>query len=113
LATVITFLEDKNCHVQEKFFFVVKGPALDATDIPQCLGLMCNPVMNMIIFFPFFRVTEYGWNEIDMEKPKIQGKTCPSTTLSTTNTTWTESGKKPGLGDDRPATYRLSHDTAL
>ena len=40
-------------------------------------------------------------------------KTCPSATLSTTNLTSTELGLNPGLSDYRPATNRLSHDTAL
>jgi hypothetical protein len=39
------------------FFFVVKGPAADATDAPQPEGLFCNPVMKMkrkmISFFIF------------------------------------------------------------
>jgi hypothetical protein len=35
------------------FFFVVKGPAADATDAPQPLGLLCNPVMKMISVFFF------------------------------------------------------------
>ena len=34
-------------------FFVVKGPAADATDAPQPSGLLCNPVMKMINFFRF------------------------------------------------------------
>jgi hypothetical protein len=38
-------------------FFFVKGPAAGATDAPQPLGFLCNPVMKMmmmmIIFCPF------------------------------------------------------------
>jgi hypothetical protein len=34
-------------------FFVVKGPAADATDAPQPWGLLCNPVMKMINCFVF------------------------------------------------------------
>jgi hypothetical protein len=41
------------------FFFVVKGPAVDATDAPQPWGLLCNPVLKMIsFFFSLFRVME-------------------------------------------------------
>jgi hypothetical protein len=40
-------------------------------------------------------------------------KTCPSTTLSTTNPTWTDPGLDPGLRGERPATNRLSHGTAV
>jgi hypothetical protein len=43
------------------------------------------------------------------EKPKYSGKTCPSSTLSTTNPTWTDPGSNPRLRGDRPATNRLSH----
>jgi hypothetical protein len=33
---------------------VVKGPAADASDAPQPCGLLCNPMMKMmIIFYPF------------------------------------------------------------
>jgi hypothetical protein len=39
------------------------------------------------------------------------GKTCPSSTLSTTNATWTDPGSIPGLRGERPATNRLSHCT--
>jgi hypothetical protein len=38
------------------FFFVVKGPAADATDALQPWGLLCNPMkmkLMMIIFCPF------------------------------------------------------------
>jgi hypothetical protein len=38
---------------------VVKGPAVDATDVLQPWGLLCNPVMMMkmmIIFFVLFLV---------------------------------------------------------
>jgi hypothetical protein len=37
----------------EPNFFVVKGPAADATDAPQPSGLLCNRVMKMISFFSF------------------------------------------------------------
>jgi hypothetical protein len=39
-------------------------------------------------------------------------KTCPSVTLSTTNPIWTNPGSNRSLRVDRPATNRLSHDTA-
>jgi hypothetical protein len=55
-------------------FWVVKGPAADATDAPQPWGLLCNPVMKTINFFPFFRVMEHRWNKIDRGKPKYLGK---------------------------------------
>jgi hypothetical protein len=39
-------------------------------------------------------------------------KTCPSATLSITNSTWTDPGAKPGFRGERPATNDLSHGTA-
>jgi hypothetical protein len=47
------------------------------------------------------------------ENRSALGKTCPSATLSTTNPTWTDPGSNPGLCGGRPATNRLSHDTAI
>jgi hypothetical protein len=41
-----------------------------------------------------------------------RGKTCPSATLFTTNSTWTDPGSNPGLCGEMPATNRLSHGTA-
>jgi hypothetical protein len=49
---------------------------------------------------------------IDRENPKNTEETCPSATLSTTNSTWIDPGAKPGLRDERPATEDLSHGTA-
>jgi hypothetical protein len=43
------------------------------------------------------------------ENRSTRGKTCPSATLSTTNPTRID----PGLRDERPATSRLSHGTAM
>jgi hypothetical protein len=44
------------------------------------------------------------------ENRSTRGKTCPSTTSSTT---WTDLGSNPGLRGGRPATNSLSHGTAL
>jgi hypothetical protein len=59
----------------------------------------------MIIIFVLFLVMEHRWNEIDR-------KTCPSTTLSTTNPTWTNLGSNLGLCGGRPVANRLSHGMA-
>jgi hypothetical protein len=56
------------------FFLAVKGPAADATDPLQPWGLLCNPMMKMMIFFVLFLVMEHRWNEIDRGKPKNSGK---------------------------------------
>jgi hypothetical protein len=48
------------------------------------------------------------WNEDWQGKPKYSGKTCPSATLSTTNSTWLDPGLKPGCRGGKPETNRLS-----
>jgi hypothetical protein len=48
------------------------------------------------------------WNANWQGKPKYLEKTCPSATLSTTNPTWPDPGRRGG----RPATNRLSYGTA-
>jgi hypothetical protein len=50
--------------------------------------------------------------KLTRENRSTRGKPCPSTTLSTTNPTWTDPRSNPGLRDGRPATNRLSHGTA-
>ena len=69
-----------------------------------------NRKMTFFFIFPSNGAqVELNWQE----KTKVPGeKTCPSTTLSTTNPTWTEPGSNPGLRGGRPATNRLSHGTA-
>jgi hypothetical protein len=47
------------------------------------------------------------------ENRRTRRKTCPSTTLSTTNLTLTGSGAKPGLRCARPANNRVSHGTTI
>jgi hypothetical protein len=46
------------------------------------------------------------------ETEGLRGKTCPRATLSAINLTWPDPGLNPGLCGERPATNRLSHDTA-
>jgi hypothetical protein len=62
--------------------------------------------------FSFFQVMEPWWNEIDRGKVKYLGKTCPSSTLFTTNPTRADPRSKPGLRGGRPETNRLSRGTA-
>jgi hypothetical protein len=40
------------------------------------------------------------------------GETCPSATLSTTNSTWPDLGLNPGRRAGKPETNRLSYGTA-
>ena len=77
-------------------FFLVKGPAADATDAPQPSGLLCNSVMKMISGMRFTR-----------ENRSTRGKSCPSATLSTIHPTWTDPGSNPGLRGETLATNRL------
>jgi hypothetical protein len=53
------------------------------------------------------------WNEDWQGKLKYSEKTCPSTTLSTTNPTWPDPGLKPGRRGGKPATNRLSYGVAF
>ena len=55
------------------FFFVVKGPAANATDAPQHWGLLCKPVMKMNNFL-FFLIMEHLWNETDRGKTEVLGQ---------------------------------------
>ena len=100
-----------------KIFFVKQGPAADATTAPQPWGLLCNPVMKRKMISSFFFIfpsngapMEWNWQG---KTEVLGGKTCPSTTLSTTNPTWTDPGSITGLRGVRLATNRLSHGTAL
>jgi hypothetical protein len=52
------------------------------------------------------------WNEDWQGKPKYSEKSCPSTTLSTTNPTWADPDSNPGLRGVKPATNRLSYGAA-
>jgi hypothetical protein len=52
-------------------------------------------------------------NENWQAKPKYSEKTCPSSTLSTTNPTWYDLGSNPDLHCRKPATNRLSYGTGL
>jgi hypothetical protein len=85
--------------------FSVKGPAADATDAPQPWGLLCNPVMKTISFFPFVRVMEHQWYEIDRLKP-VSVPLCPPKNLI-----WKDLRSNPGLRSGKPATNRLSYST--
>jgi hypothetical protein len=53
------------------------------------------------------------WNEDWQEKPKYSEKTCPSTTLSTTNPTWPDLCANTGRRGVKPATNRLSYGAAF
>jgi hypothetical protein len=66
------------------------------------------------LVFPVFpcneALVEWNWQG---KNRSTWGKTCPSATLSNTNTTWTDPGSNPCLRGERPATNRLSHSTAI
>jgi hypothetical protein len=50
---------------------------------------------------------EHWWSDTDRGKP--QRKICPSVTLFTTNTTWTDQSLNAGLCSEKPAHNRLGH----
>jgi hypothetical protein len=52
------------------------------------------------------------WNEWQ-GKLKYSEKTCPDSTLSTTNPTWPDPGLNPGCRGGKPATNRFSYGVAL
>jgi hypothetical protein len=52
------------------------------------------------------------WIEDWYGNPKYSEKTCPSATLSTTNSTWPNPGSNPGPLSWKPATNRLSYGAA-
>jgi hypothetical protein len=52
------------------------------------------------------------WNENWQGKSMYSEKTCPSTTLSTTNPTWPDLGSNPSRRGGKPATNHLSYGTA-
>jgi hypothetical protein len=52
------------------------------------------------------------WNGDWQGKPKYSEKTCPSSNLPTTNSTWPDPCLNPGLLRGKPATNRLSYGAA-
>jgi hypothetical protein len=52
------------------------------------------------------------WNNIDGGNRRTRRKTCPSTTSSNANPTWTDPGANPGFHVKRLAIKHLSHGTA-
>jgi hypothetical protein len=55
---------------------------------------------------------EIGGIKTGRRKPKYSEKTCPSATLSTTNSTWVDPGLNPGRRGGKPATNCLSYGAA-
>jgi hypothetical protein len=52
------------------------------------------------------------WNKDWQRKPEYSEKTCPSATLSTTNSTWLDPVLNPGLRGGKSATNRFSYAAA-
>jgi hypothetical protein len=99
-------------HRKNLLFFVVKGPAADTTDAPQSWGLLCNPVMKMVIFFVFPSYgapVEWNWQgkTVVIREKRIPVPLCvPHIPHGLTP------GSNSALRGERPATNRLSHGTA-
>jgi hypothetical protein len=95
--------------------FCGEGPRSRSYKRTAALRLLvqpCDEDESWSVFFIFpCNGTHVEWNW--QEKTEVLGgKTCPSATLSATNTTWTDPGSNPGLRGGRPATNRLNHGTA-
>jgi hypothetical protein len=72
----------------------------------------CDEDQRWSVFFFIFPSNGAPVEWLIGENRSTRGKTCPSTTFSTTNPTWTDTESNPGLCGERPATNRLSHGTA-
>ena len=57
-----------------RYFFLLKGPAADATDAPQPWGWLCNPVMKVRVYFCISILMKHRLNEIDWGKQKYSKK---------------------------------------
>jgi hypothetical protein len=95
-------------------FIFREGPRSRCYRRTAALRLITQPCDEDDSFFSVFpsngAPVEWNWQG----KTEVLGKkTCPSVTLFTTKPTWTSPGLDPDLRGEKPATNRLSHDTAL
>jgi hypothetical protein len=88
--------------------------------IDSWCGLRLSPLGTSATIWPIVPAPDDRWwvwssrsNENWQGKPKCSEKTCPSTTLSTTNPTWPYLGWNPGRRAGKAATNRLSYGTAF
>jgi hypothetical protein len=82
-------------------------------------GVRLSPLVTSATIWPIvpapgdrWWVWSSRWNKNCQGKPKYSEKTCPSTTLPTTNPTWPDLGSNPGRRGGKPANNRLSYGTA-
>jgi hypothetical protein len=61
----------------------------------------------------YMSMESHGGMILTGENRKTWRETCPSSTLSTINPTWTDPGVNPGLGGERSGTNGLNHGTAM
>jgi hypothetical protein len=93
---------------KKRFFSPEGGMGL----VPE-LGCLLTLAYEYYVFPRWYEFGERRWNDIlTGENRRTRRKTCPSATLSTTNTTWIYPGANPGLRGVRPATNDLSHGKA-
>jgi hypothetical protein len=72
-----------------------------------------RPKMDLLFILKMrYEYGEQRWNDIDKGNRRTRRESCPSATLSITNTIRTDPGSNYGLCSERPATNRLSYGTA-
>jgi hypothetical protein len=119
-------------HSERKFalFYLLKGPAADATDAPQPWRFYCVTLWGRWRrwwgFFCFSILMEHRWNDIDrgnpngapvewhwQGKPDVLGeKPVPVPLCPPQIPHGPTPGSNPSLRSERPVTNRLSHGTA-
>jgi hypothetical protein len=79
----------------------------------RSLEAYCATMWWRCLVFSFLLIMEHRGVKLTGENRSTREKTCPSSSLSTTNPTWIDPGSNLGLRGERPATNRLSHGTTL
>jgi hypothetical protein len=94
-------------------WWVVKNSKLSLgveRGVRNWVHLVRRPLIGLL-YQPRMMSVSSRLNENWQGKLKYSERTCPSATLSTTNSTWHDLGSNPGLRGRKPATNRLSCGT--
>jgi hypothetical protein len=95
------------------YIFFIEGPRSRCYGHTAALRLIVQPCDEDYVFSAFPLYWSTGGMKLTGENRSTRRKYCLSATLFTTNPTWTDPGSNPSLRGERPATNRLSHDTAM